>query len=113
MKVTLENIDPRSPEHEFEVDDLPAIVGRSADAQVRLIDPMVSRLHCKLEDLDGTLVVRDLDSKNGTYVNGYRTTERALMPGHRLAVGNTCFIVHYQHGVAASPRTEHERVCPC
>ena len=111
MKVTLESTD-HTRNQELGVDDLPAIVGRNADAQVCLHDPMVSRFHCKLEDLDGTLVVCDLESMNGTYVNGCRTTATTLVPGHRLAVGNTCFVVHYQRRVARLPVTTHDKVRP-
>ena len=54
---------------------LPAILGRDLKSDVRLADPWVSRLHGELNEIDGTLVVRDLGSKHGIFVNGHRGTD--------------------------------------
>ena len=109
MEVTLISIDSCSPEQEFALDDLPVMIGRSADAGVRLDDPMVSRRYCEIEEMEGVLVVRDLGSRNGTYVNGYRITEALLMPGHKLSMGESCFQVCYERGTATPQLcAEHE-----
>jgi len=48
----------------------------------------VSRVHCRLTALaNGELEVRDLDSTNGTFVNGDRIENALLSPGDRLQVG--------------------------
>jgi pSer/pThr/pTyr-binding forkhead associated (FHA) protein len=65
-------------------------------ADVRLDDPCVSRVHCEVSDLNGTLVVRDLGSKHGTYVNGQKVTQAPLLPGDRLTVGVSSFEVQYE-----------------
>jgi pSer/pThr/pTyr-binding forkhead associated (FHA) protein len=76
------------------LDRLPAILGRNPDAVVRLSDRWVSRFHCEIRrDRNGTLVVRDLSSKHGTFVNGRKVTESLLVPGDRLSVGLTSFLV--------------------
>lgn len=62
-------------------------IGRSTGAELILDAPMVSRLHCRLEAHDETLEVVDLESTNGTYVNGLRVTRAHLIPGDRLKVG--------------------------
>lgn len=62
-------------------------VGRSTGAELILDAPLVSRLHCRLEAHDETLEVVDLESTNGTYVNGLRVTRAHLIPGDRLKVG--------------------------
>jgi DNA-binding CsgD family transcriptional regulator len=53
-------------------------------------DPTLSRLHAVLERYDAGWCVRDLDSRNGTFVNGQRIWgERPLRPGDELRVGAT------------------------
>jgi len=52
----------------------------------------------------GSIVVRDLASKNGTFVNGVHVTESHLMPGDQLTVGQTKFHAHYERRTGA----EHE-----
>jgi pSer/pThr/pTyr-binding forkhead associated (FHA) protein len=46
--------------------------------------------------LGGVLVARDLDSTNGTYVNGFRISESHLMPGDKLTMGKRTFMVYYE-----------------
>ena len=48
------------------------MMGRASSCEVRLQDPTVSRRHCLLDAGDETVWVRDLESLNGTYVNGQR-----------------------------------------
>ena len=64
-------------------------VGSDPDNHFVVEDPTVSRVHCKIEaDRQGHRI-RDLDSKNGTYINGIRVTD-AYLPGEcRVRVGNT------------------------
>ena len=80
----------------FAVHQLPALVGRSAAAAIRLWDQSISRVHCEISNLDGTLLVRDLGSRHGTYVNGVRVTEGHLLPGDRLTVGKMRLRIHYE-----------------
>jgi pSer/pThr/pTyr-binding forkhead associated (FHA) protein len=75
---------------------LPATVGRSSKADVRLTDRWVSRIHCEISEINGTLVVRDLESSNGTSVNGQYVEEALLLPGDRLTLGISSFHVRYQ-----------------
>src|SRR5207249_3961439 len=56
-------------------------VGTAPDNDVCLDDPCVSRRHCVVEPSDGRVVVRDLVSTNGTWVNGVRVTHAELRPG--------------------------------
>ena len=62
-------------------------IGRSTGAEFQLDAPLVSRLHCQLSATDETIEVKDLDSTNGTFVNGRRITSARLQPGDRLRVG--------------------------
>jgi pSer/pThr/pTyr-binding forkhead associated (FHA) protein len=62
-------------------------VGRAPRADIILDAALVSRLHCRLEANDETIEVIDLESTNGTYVNGSRVSRAHLIPGDRLKVG--------------------------
>ncbi|MFD4631866.1 FHA domain-containing protein [Streptomyces sp. NPDC058284] len=67
-------------------------VGRSADADVPLDDPDVSRLHCSVTlDPEGRVTVSDLGSTNGTSVDGREITDRptAFSPGSLLRIGES------------------------
>jgi pSer/pThr/pTyr-binding forkhead associated (FHA) protein len=78
---------------EFPLDKLPLVIGRSPEAAIRVRDRWVSRRNCEIVSIDGSLVIRDLGSKNGTLVNGQHVREASLTPGDRLTVGMTTFIV--------------------
>lgn len=69
-------------------------LGRSARADFIVDAPLVSRVHCRLTaGADGQLSVDDLDSTNGTQVNGTRVTHATLRTGDRLQVGRMEFRV--------------------
>jgi Protein of unknown function (DUF3662)/FHA domain len=72
--------------------DLPgsaSIIGRGADATVRVQDTSVSRRHAELRPTEDGWVVIDLGSTNGTRVNGAGVTERPLRDGDTISVGDT------------------------
>jgi hypothetical protein len=71
----------------------PMRVGRSAECEICLADPSVSRNHATLESQGEIVTVRDAGSTNGTYVNGERVQIRTLRPGDRIAFGKTEFAV--------------------
>jgi len=63
-------------------------IGRSTGADFIVDAALVSRVHCRLTVLPGgELEVRDLESTNGTFVNGARVEAARLSPGDRLQVG--------------------------
>lgn len=63
-------------------------IGRTAPAELILSDPGVSRAHCKVEFVAGELRVTDLNSTNGSYVDGAKVTGSATLPvGSTLKVG--------------------------
>jgi sulfite reductase (NADPH) flavoprotein alpha-component len=67
---------------------LPAVIGRDIGVATVVIDDQdVSRRHARIEMAGGELVVVDLGSTNGTYVNDQRVTRRALVPGDRMRIG--------------------------
>jgi pSer/pThr/pTyr-binding forkhead associated (FHA) protein len=68
-------------------------VGRAARADFVVDAGLVSRLHCRLTAGVTDLEVVDLESTNGTFVNGERTPRATLKSGDRLGVGRVELIV--------------------
>lgn len=75
---------------------LPAMIGRSRDADITVSHASVSRHHCLVYELDGALVVRDNGSLNGTVVDGQRIKEALLKPGQSLTIGPLTFRADYE-----------------
>ena len=94
MNVTLVMVQADGSSKEMPVRELPASIGREEGVKIRIPRPNVSRKHCELAiNDDDELVVVDLKSSNGTYVNGERVRERELVPGDLLTVGDVVFVV--------------------
>jgi pSer/pThr/pTyr-binding forkhead associated (FHA) protein len=68
-------------------------MGRSPGAEFVVDAAMVSRLHCQLTAGAAELQVLDLESTNGTFVNGKRVKKAVLKPGDKLGVGRVQFDV--------------------
>jgi len=64
-----------------------SFVGRTPDNQVRLNKPAVSRRHAQLSQTENGWLLKDLQSENGTWVNGDRIRERLLAEGDRVQFG--------------------------
>jgi predicted component of type VI protein secretion system len=70
----------------------PIVIGRSESCFIRMTAEEVSRDHCTLIPADHGLLLRDLGSGNGTYVNAVRVTgEMLVRPGDVLRIGPTTF----------------------
>jgi pSer/pThr/pTyr-binding forkhead associated (FHA) protein len=68
-------------------------IGRATGADFIVDAALVSRVHCRVTALEGgELEVKDLDSTNGTYVNGLRIETSLLASGDRLQVGRVEFV---------------------
>ena len=68
-------------------------VGREGDCDVVLTDATVSRHHLRLCFRDGSWILHDLDSTNGTLVNDHRVGRCRLIPGDRLTLGTARLLV--------------------
>lgn len=69
------------------------LIGRTNSCDLRIPVPDVSRKHCELVLEDGELVLRDLESSNGTFCNKNRVQEIELEPGDNVTVGPVNFVV--------------------
>lgn len=66
------------------------VIGRSSDADIPIDDPYSSEFHARVGIQDNRVVVHDLGSTNGTYVNGRRvTTPTAVSKGDTVQIGKT------------------------
>jgi pSer/pThr/pTyr-binding forkhead associated (FHA) protein len=68
------------------------VIGRHSEADIRLPLPDVSRRHCRFNFRDGAWHVRDLNSLNGTFVNGEQREESLLCHGDTVRIGGFTFL---------------------
>lgn len=83
-------------------------VGRADGNHIRLPDGSVSSAHCEVSlDGSGNLLVRDLNSTNGTFIQGQRVREALVLPGQRLRLGTLELV--FENALA---RVESETALP-
>jgi len=68
-------------------------IGRSAESDLQLLGPGVSRFHCVVEEQADGLVLTDLNSSNGTFVNGQRVKRQPLNANDEIEVGAVKLVV--------------------
>ncbi len=71
----------------FTIGDRPVVIGRSPEVDVVINDSNVSRRHAEVWRTAEGIAIRDLQSTNGTYVNGHRVTAVSLSPRDDVTVG--------------------------
>jgi transcriptional regulator with GAF, ATPase, and Fis domain len=74
------------------------VVGSAPGAHLVIADPMVSRLHAELDVREDGLWVRDLGSRNGTFVEGVRVSGACVPDRGKIRLGGTEFKVDYDPG---------------
>ena len=81
-------LDDNAPPARIPLHSLPAVVGRTPPADLVLEGTTVSRRHCRLELHDGQIRLTDLNSTNGTFVNGTRLAEPVILAdGAAIGIG--------------------------
>jgi pSer/pThr/pTyr-binding forkhead associated (FHA) protein len=81
--------DPEGNQTELALAEKPITIGRSPDADIITLDERASRMHCGIRIWDGEYYVKDLKSKNGTYLNNQRVEMAKIKPGDKIRLGNT------------------------
>jgi ABC transport system ATP-binding/permease protein len=81
--------EPSTTPGPVQIGDTPVQVGRSSVATLRLLHPTVSRSHAVIERQSGGVVVRDLDSRYGTFVNGARIGTKSLAKDDLIRFGTS------------------------
>ena len=74
--------------HEHPLDEVETLIGRSQKCLVRLTEPAASRNHCTILKTPEGWLLMDLQSSNGTILNGVRITESPLKTGDIIRIGN-------------------------
>ncbi|MBI2921201.1 MAG: FHA domain-containing protein [Planctomycetes bacterium] len=74
--------------HEHTLDEVETLIGRSQKCLVRLTEPAASRNHCTILRTPEGWLLMDLQSSNGTILNGARITESPLKTGDTIRIGN-------------------------
>ncbi len=90
--VTLRVLDGADRGREFKLLTTPVTIGREEGNTVQLNDERISRYHIKIQEDDGKLVLTDLESTNGTRVNGEDVQLRILRFGDVIAVGRSVLL---------------------
>lgn len=71
----------------------PVTIGREEGNAVQLNDERISRFHVKIQEDDGKFVITDLESTNGTRINGHSVNLKILRNGDTISVGRTILLV--------------------
>ena len=71
-------------------------IGRNPTNSICLADAAVSPIHCRISCENERLLLIDLDSDSGTFVNGIPVKQRVLVPGDEIAVGNSLFLLEVE-----------------
>lgn len=88
---------------------LPVVIGRGTEAGLTIKHPLVSRKHCELFAMDGSVQVKDLFSLNGTFVDGNRVdTIAAVAAGSELKLGVVEMTVEFSEVTDAPSTAVHE-----
>lgn len=85
---------------------VPLTIGREEDNDIQLNDERVSRFHAKIQNDSGRMILTDLDSTNGTRVNGHPVRLRVLRPGDLIMMGRCVLLVGGQEEL----RNLHQRL---
>jgi pSer/pThr/pTyr-binding forkhead associated (FHA) protein len=102
MQITLIIKKGRTNTRAIELSHADTIIGRQRGCKVRIPSAEVSRRHCILSAQYGYVTVEDLDSANGTFLNGKRIMgKRVVRPNDCLEVGPLTFLVQYELTPAA------------
>ena len=80
------------------------VIGRSSDLDMVLVEDMVSRRHARIACTETQILIEDLGSTNGTFVNGEKITRTTLKEGDRVLIGTSILKVVALDPSAPMPR---------
>ncbi len=98
--VTLRVLDGADRGRTFGEIPTPLTVGREEGNPVQLNDERISRFHLKIQEDEGKVVLTDLESTNGTKVNGESVHLCLIRPGDVIAMGRTVLVVGSREDIA-------------
>lgn len=99
-RITLRVLDGADRGRAFEELPVPVTIGREEGNTIQLNDERVSRFHVKIQEDNNRLVLTDLESTNGTKVNGEDIQLRILRHGDMIAVGRSVLLFGTREEIA-------------
>jgi pSer/pThr/pTyr-binding forkhead associated (FHA) protein len=109
MQVKLKVLSGSNEGKEISVSTEKFLIGRSESCQLRPKSESVSRKHCIIVLKENRVLIQDLNSRNGTFVNDQRLPSdkaKVLKPGDQLRIGKLMFEVVIEHGLQAAKKPE-------
>jgi predicted component of type VI protein secretion system len=109
MQISLKVLSGNHAGKEIPIKDEKFLIGRGDDCQLRPKSESVSRRHCALVQKDGRLLLVDLKSRNGTFINEKQLSAdkaKILKSGDRIRVGQLEFEVTIEVGIANAKKSE-------
>ncbi len=91
MDVNLVTFDKNGVQKVFPLPSTVTVIGRRHRCDLCIPLMSVSKRHCQLNIDNGVLKIRDLNSRNGTYLNGSRINEAVIRPGDYIEIGPLAF----------------------
>jgi len=104
VPVTLSVIEGLKRGYIFEELIPPITIGREEDNDIELNDERVSRVHAKIQEDRGQVILTDLNSTNGSRVNGHPVQLRMLRPGDHLQIGRCTLLYGSDQQIAERAR---------
>jgi pSer/pThr/pTyr-binding forkhead associated (FHA) protein len=74
----------------------PVLIGRQSGATLKIVNPSVSRRHAVIEKQGDRFIIKDLGSRNGTFVNDVRVNHQELKHGDRVRIGESQFFFLFE-----------------
>lgn len=87
---------------EVDLGNKPITIGRSQDATIMVPGEKASRIHCAIRFWDGDYVIKDMKSRNGTFVNERRVETAIIRPGDRIRIGSAVIQVDQKSSKGAT-----------
>jgi pSer/pThr/pTyr-binding forkhead associated (FHA) protein len=107
MKIRLKVLKGSAEGKEIKIPTPECLIGRSSECDLRPKSDAISRRHCAIVVKDGTVLVREFGSKNGTFVNGRRVEgELVVNSGDTLQVGPLAFEIVVDHTLGGEKKSK-------
>ena len=109
-KIELHITRPDAPDETRPVTPGEYVVGRGAEADIRIETPQLSRKHARLTVREGDAVIEDLGSSNGTMLDEQPVTKATVLrPGQTMQLGQVALILRWQAAVSGPERSIAEK----
>ena len=102
---------------EYLVGQNETIIGRDSNCDIQIDNIAVSRKHARITkehsritDGPGDYFVEDMDSQNGTFVNGQKVSKKLLNTGDEITIGKYFLMVHFENDPATAKNTQIDEV---